>query len=465
MTEKIEETLRRLSGAISRATQPTSSTSDPPDDVLGDPDCPFCHGAGYLRDDHPVGHPDFGRLTICTCRLAQVRSHIRDRLFSLSHLEALQHLSFESFNPHGRVGLGEREQNSIENAYQRAMHFSQSLEGWLLILGGYGCGKTHLAAAIANACVALGVPTLFLTVPDLLDWLRYAYSDKEADFETRFEQVRRAPLLILDDLGTQNATDWAREKLFQIINHRYVNKLPTVLTTNLALDEIDGRIRSRLSDPEMVGRLHIQAPDYRRPLDDAGHHELSSLADHAHQTFGTYSLRKGEKLPAEQQRSLEEAFKITQVFAEDPRGWLFIGGRYGCGKTHLAAAIANYRATQGYPAMFVIVPDLLDHLRATFNPNSTVSYDRRFEEVRNAELLILDDLGTQAMTPWVREKLYQLFNHRYNASLPTVITSADPAEEIDPRLRTRMEDRRLCTRILISAPSFRGGKPRGARAK
>jgi DNA replication protein DnaC len=140
--------------------------------VLGDPDCPFCHGAGYLREDLPVGHPDFGRLTICSCRQADVRSRIRDRLFSLSHLEALQHLTFESFNPHGRVGLGEQEQNSIENAYQRSLHFSQSLEGWLLILGGYGCGKTHLAAAVANACVALGVPTLFLTVPDLLDWLR-----------------------------------------------------------------------------------------------------------------------------------------------------------------------------------------------------------------------------------------------------------------------------------------------------
>ena len=65
--------------------------------------------------------------------------------------------------------------------------------------------------------------------------------------------------------------------------------------------------------------------------------------------------------------------------------------------------------------MFVVVPDLLDHLRATFSPTSTVSYDRRFEEIRTTPLLVLDDLGTQAMTPWAREKLYQLFNHRYNA--------------------------------------------------
>ncbi len=86
---------------------------------------------------------------------------------------------------------------------------------------------------------------------------------------------------------------------------------------------------------------------------------------------------------------------------------------FGCGKTHLGAAIANYRASEGFSPMFIVVPDLLDHLRSTFNPSSETSYDRRFEEVRSAPLLVLDDLGTQAATPWVKEKLYQLFNYRY----------------------------------------------------
>ncbi len=135
-------------------------------------------------------------------------------------------------------------------------------------------------------------------------------------------------------------------------------------------------------------------------------------------------------------------------------------GTYGSGKTHLAAAIANYRASQGFPVMFVVVPDLLDHLRATFNPNASTSYDRRFDEIRTASLLVLDDLGTQAMTPWVREKLYQLFNYRYNAALPTVITSADDLDEIDPRLRARLLDRRLCMIQPITAPAYRGGRPR-----
>ena len=57
------------------------------------------------------------------------------------------------------------------------------MNGWLLLLGGYGGGKTHLAAGIANFAVGMGVPTLFLTVPDLLDWLRFAYDDPDSTFE------------------------------------------------------------------------------------------------------------------------------------------------------------------------------------------------------------------------------------------------------------------------------------------
>ena len=140
------------------------------------------------------------------------------------------------------------------------------LNGWLLLSGGYGCGKTHLAAAVANYAVGMGVPTLFLTVPDLLDTLRFSYDSEDTTFEQRFDEIRNAKLLVLDDFGTQNATGWAQEKLFQIINYRYINKLPTVVTTNLALDEIEARIRSRLSDPELVTHMKIVAPDFRRPM-------------------------------------------------------------------------------------------------------------------------------------------------------------------------------------------------------
>jgi DNA replication protein DnaC len=397
---------------------------------------------------------------VCVCRQADIRARIRQRLFSLSHLEELKDLTFETFNPKGRIGLGQQQQQSLERAFEQSRAYARSLDGWLLLSGGFGAGKTHLAAAIANECVELGVPTLFLTVPDLLDSLRFAYGSEETTFEEHFDRVRQAPLLILDDFGTHYATEWAQEKLFQILNYRYINHLPLVVTTNLLLDELEGRIRSRLADPELVQHVRLQVPDYRRPVDDTGQHELSSLGLHANQTLGNFSLRHGERMAAEERKSLDDALRAAMAFAEKPEGWLVLLGPYGSGKTHLAAAIANHRASQGFPVMFVVVPDLLDHLRATFSPDSTTRYDQRFEDVRTIPLLVLDDLGTQATTPWVREKLYQLLNHRYNAALPTVITTADRLDQIDERLRSRMLDQRLCTVVAITAPAFRGGRSR-----
>ncbi len=414
-----------------------------------------------------MGHPEFGKLKICSCRKGALDVRRHQRLYAMSHLEELRHLTFDNFKPRGRVGLRAAQADSLEQAYNQAMMFAQKREGWLLLSGRYGCGKTHLAAAIANFAVALGIPTLFLTVPDLLDTLRFAYDDPDATFESRFEEIRSAPLLVMDDFGTQNATEWAQEKLFQILNYRYINKLPLVVTTNLMLKEMEPRIRSRLEDPEIVTRVNILAPDYRRPaFDTLGDSILSSSMDFLHNlTFASFSLRKDENLQPDQAKSLEKAFTEAREFAEDPFGWLVLTGPYGCGKTHLAAAIANYRADQGYIPMFVVVPDLLDHLRATFGPRSTVTLDRRFEEVKKAPLLILDDLGTQNMTPWVREKLYQLFNYRYNAELPTVITTPALKAEMDERLLSRMMDRRLGVICAITAPSYRGTTRKRRRRK
>ena len=418
---------------------------------------------GYLRRDVPLGHPDFGKVHVCTCRQDQVSQQVRQRLYELSRLEELSHLTFDNFEPRGRVGLWPAEADSLEQASNLARLYAQNLDGWLVLQGGYGCGKTHLAAAIANYAVSLGVPTLFITVPDLLDALRFAYQDPQATFEQRFNEIRDAPLLILDDFGTQNATPWAQEKLFQIINYRYINQLPLVVTTNLSERDLDERIQSRLNHPELVKTVKILAPDYRNPAGDQGHHALSSLDLLHNRTFASFDLRKEEGLKDEDLHSLEKAFSAARQFAENPQGWLVLIGTYGCGKTHLAAAIANFRAESKAHPLFIVVPDLLDHLRATFNPSSTVSLDRRFEEVRTAPLLILDDLGTQSTTAWVKEKLYQLFNYRYNAELPTVITTVSSLEEMDPRLRSRMLDRRLCEIYAITAPPYTGAPVKKAR--
>ena len=432
------------------------------------PVCPICKGAGYLVKDVPPGHPDFGKLYPCQCKIEELRARRLADLRNLSQLGELSRMTFESFKPEG-IGLNAEKRENLRQAYERAKHFAQEPEGWLILKGGYGCGKTHLAAAIANYRIAHGQPVLFVVVPDLLDHLRATYAPtSQVSYDEQFEKVRTAPLLILDDLGTQSSTPWAQEKLYQLLNYRYNARLPTVITTNRELEEIDLRLRSRLVDPDLSEIVTILAPDFRRSGVAADQSELSSLHLHSDKTFETFDLRAHE-LPREEHENLKRAYTLAREYAENPADWLVFTGPYGCGKTHLAAAIANYRVNLGYSALFVVVPDLLDHLRATFNPQSLVSYDQRFEEVRNAPLLILDDLGTQSATTWAQEKLFQLFNHRYNARLPTVITMQQSVEEFEktnPRLCSRILDFSRCTVFAIIAPSYRGGpRPRKRRGR
>ena len=90
--------------------------------------------------------------------------------------------------------------------------------------------------------------------------------DSPVHFDELFEQILNAPLLILDDLGAENSTAWAEEKLYQIVVHRHEARLPTVITTASTMAELEGakpRIFSRLVDSAVVEWLAIDASNYR----------------------------------------------------------------------------------------------------------------------------------------------------------------------------------------------------------
>lgn len=448
---------------MSKGNSQTSSNTEPRSPYPGNPNCPVCGGVGFIRQDLPVGHPNFGRLVMCACLQAAAVNSEQARRLRMSNLEAFRDMTFDTFQVEGRMGLPEAQASTLRLGYNLSKAFAENLNGWLLIMGGYGCGKTHLAAAVANEAVDRGVETLFQTVPDLLDWLRASYASPDESFEQRFEELRAVQLLILDDLGTQNATPWAEEKLYQIINYRYINRMPTVVTTNLDMAEIDGRISSRLMDEPLVSRVRITAPDFRNPTKGEGRSLRTDLNLMAGYTFDSFTTREFEKLERDDVENLRKALKICQDYARSPSGWLVLSGGVFSGKTHLAAAIGNSQAQLGRQVSFWVVAELLDHLRSTFSPSSNIAYDRLFEEIKNAPLLILDDLGGHSSTPWAQEKLYQILNYRYNADLPTVITTLLSMDAIEPRLRSRMMDRTRCLFFGITAPAFVPGGGKAAR--
>ena len=150
-----------------------------------------------------------------------------------------------------------------------------------------------------------------------------------------------------------------------------------------------------------------------------------------------------------------KAWQNASSYADAPKGWLTFVGPNGSGKTHLAVAIANHCIENNQVVFFSHAPDLLDHLRSSFGPASEISYSDLFEQVRTVPILILDGLGSHSATPWAEEKLRQILNHRYNAELPTVVTTASPLHELDPYIAARLTAEGLGEVVELGARDIR----------
>lgn len=197
-------------------------------------------------------------------------------------LPLIASMTFEKFDPKGLNIAGEERQN-LKEAYRLAVEYAESPDGWLVFLGDYGCGKTHLAASIAHYCKNQGEEVLFVLVPDLLDYLRSTFSpESRVTYDELFEKVKTVPLLILDDFGEQMSTPWAQAKLYQVINYRYNCRLSTVITSSLTLDEMEGRISSRLADPRVGTVFNIVASDYRSGVSSSRQGKRESPRDRGH---------------------------------------------------------------------------------------------------------------------------------------------------------------------------------------
>ena len=237
--------------------------------------CELCHGTGFVEVPPSDRHPN-GTFTECVCRARERRRRRLNKLMATAGitLDHLRSWSFDTFDPQAARtdASGKRQLARIKRACQA---FAAEPKGWLVLCGPYGCGKTHLAYAIVGAAYRAGCPVYACTVPDLLETLRQGIASvaKSDSLGRRLAAVRDARLLLLDDLGAENLTPWAAEKIYQIVDHRYRLRLPLVVTTNVNLytpkGRIEERVVSRLLDgvnlPDGLSRVHlISAGDYRR---------------------------------------------------------------------------------------------------------------------------------------------------------------------------------------------------------
>lgn len=424
--------------------------------------CPICQGGGWVSKRVPVGHPDFGEAFPCRCQQVEGQSDRIAALRRYSNLGPLARITFATTRHEGPLPDAES-RNLFQQALAAAVAFAENPTGWLVLTGPSGSGKTHLAVAIANRCIERGQTTFFMVVADLLDHLRATYSpDNPVSYDELFDQVRNVPVLVLDDLSTQSATPWAQEKLFQVFNHRFNAALPTVITIRGPLQRLDEGLRTRMEATEGFSQVFTLGQYNTRLVRRVG--DIPAEMQQR-MTFDTFDPRGGQKAKMDQQLSLQQAKKAAETFAAAPDGWLLFTGPHGSGKTHLAVAIAVESLRRGRPVFFAFVPSLLDHLRATFSPDSLIGYDELFEQLKTIPLLILDDLGAESSTPWAEEKLYQIVVHRHEARLPTIITTffgLDELEAAKPRIASRLLDSMVVDWVPISAPNYRDQRRAGS---
>jgi len=231
-----------------------------------------CNGLGYVYVDVPLGHRFFGKAVPCVCRRDEELARRAKSLRSRSGLGESARLqwTFHSFEPAKAIPTeGVKTEDYLRKAKWRCQKFARIPEGWLMLLGGVGTGKTHLAVATLNELLNNGFPAFFATVPGLLDQLRAGYND--GTYDELWTWIRQVRVLILDDLGAHHATDWAAERMYELVNYRYANLLPMIVTTNQIPEgpEAHSRLWSRLCDgmntkDGLVSVLPMPAEDFRR---------------------------------------------------------------------------------------------------------------------------------------------------------------------------------------------------------
>jgi DNA replication protein DnaC len=202
--------------------------------------------------DAPFGHPWFGQAFPCICTKEKAAGRYREWLRSLSGLTARQRrLTFATFD--------ERVQPEAHGAVW-AWATGNAPQPWLVLLGGTGTGKTHLAAAATLCLIDRDIRATYVYLPDILNQLRAGFSD--GTFNEQWESLRSTPALILDDL-MEAPSKWAAEQLTALLDYRLRGEALTMLCMNLSLSELPERIRSRLQDREICRVVIMRPHDYR----------------------------------------------------------------------------------------------------------------------------------------------------------------------------------------------------------
>lgn len=200
-------------------------------------------------------------LRCCYCGkwTAYLRQQRIEKLMGASGLgERFKRRRFDTFQP-------SPETIAAYNACQNFCNKFHPHRQGIRMMGSYGCGKTHLAAAVLNQMISQGISGMFVVVPDLLAKIRQSFDTHDESAKQVIEAARNVGVLILDDLGAEKPSDWVREQLYLLINARYEAELPVIITTNCDTKELVSKLQQRIVSRiiETTDPVMIKAADYR----------------------------------------------------------------------------------------------------------------------------------------------------------------------------------------------------------
>lgn len=242
----VAEKLRERIANSPRVSAPAVKRVDDPG--ICSPDCPFCGGSGWVREDVPVGHYDFGKLK--TCPNVDIRVLIGDEKIGL-YPDEIDGLSWDSVLPlddSGAISAAETVKGVLARGW-----------GWVYLYGDHGQAKSLiLKIAVADA-IRNKKFAGYANMAEILKNVRSAYdmTNPNAESEIRLDFWAGLSVLAIDEFERVNSTSWATEQRFLIMDERYSMALRrsgiTLIASNQSPNKLDSWYRDRILD----GRFHV----------------------------------------------------------------------------------------------------------------------------------------------------------------------------------------------------------------
>lgn len=211
--------------------------------------CPYCRDTGYIDNN------------FCGCMKSLFGKLMAEKFNKNTYLQLS---NFDDFDLKYYSGDDYHTMKKIfDFAKNYAENFTQE-SGSIMMSGNTGLGKTHLSLAIADCVIRKGVPVVYDSIINILDCIEREHFGYEKSRD-KLDAIEDTELLILDDLGTEYDTKFTASTIFDIINTRISRRKPTIISTNLNLNDIKNRYGDRIASRLYTNytQMHFSGEDVR----------------------------------------------------------------------------------------------------------------------------------------------------------------------------------------------------------